>query len=119
MLHHTNTKRETHLYWGGRNENAFELYKDSTHEHLKNNTLKKLNLAYSRANKSKVYVQELLQRDAEFIAKTLNNKGVIMICGSLAMQNNVLNTLENICMRINNTPLQHYKEKNQLKMDCY
>lgn len=119
MLAHNTTKIETHLYWGGRHEDAFALYKDSIDKSLNNNTLKTLHLAYSKAHKEKIYVQHLLQRDAEFIANALRKKAVLMVCGSVAMQDDVLNTLENLCMQFNNKPLQYYKEKQQLKTDCY
>ena len=75
--------------------------------------------AYSRNGSKKNYVQDLINEDAERIADTFQSKGVVMICGSVAMQNGVIRVLEDICISHTNKPLSHYQKRNQLKMDCY
>ncbi|MBQ0770124.1 MAG: hypothetical protein KBT58_12615, partial [Bizionia sp.] len=62
---------------------------------------------------------DLLLKDATFVAETLKNNGVIMLCGSLAMQKGVLQALNTICETYNQKPLRYYQENKQLKMDCY
>ncbi|MFL0353263.1 PepSY domain-containing protein [Xanthomarina sp. GH4-25] len=118
MLHENKKHIETHLYFGLRTIESFNLYKEQVQEYVSENKLKKLQLAYSQ-EADKNYVQDMLFKDAQFIAETLQNKGVIMVCGSLAMQKGVLSVLEHICSNFNNKPLRFYQSNQQLKMDCY
>ena len=53
------------------------------------------------------------------IAETLKNNGVIMLCGSIAMQNDVLAILNTITTQNLQLPLSTFKENNQIKTDCY
>jgi len=44
---------------------------------------------------------------------------VFMICGSLAMQNGVLDVLSELSETILKKPLSEFEQQGQLKMDCY
>lgn len=116
MLDENHKKTETQLYYGLRNEKSLDLYKSHLENKLENKKLSALNLAYSRQHDC-VYVQELLKRDGPNIAKTLENNGVIMICGSMAMYKDVMETLGIVCQECNKKPLSHYAK--QIKSDCY
>ncbi|TYB75946.1 FAD-binding oxidoreductase [Bizionia saleffrena] len=118
MLHENTSKIDTHLYYGLREQESLIVYKYDLDVVLKNKQLHQIHLAFSRVGNTK-YVQNLLQNDAVFVAETLQNNGVIMLCGSLAMQKGVLETLNAICETQNQKPLRYYQEKKQLKMDCY
>ena len=59
----------------------------------------------------------LLQEHQELIANTLQNKGTILICGSLAMEKGVKNALEEIGSKLLQSDLTEFKE--QIKSDCY
>ncbi|SFZ90468.1 sulfite reductase (NADPH) flavoprotein alpha-component [Flaviramulus basaltis] len=115
---HQNRQTETHLYLGLRTQESNALYESQINALLKQHKLTKFHLILSQEDKKR-YVQDVLFRDAIFIAETLNNKGIIMICGSLAMQNGVLNMLESICVKYNNKPLSYYQNNLQIKTDCY
>lgn len=116
---HQNTKRiESHLYYGVRQEKSFGLYKNSIKEYSNKGHLKKMHLAFSQQGEKK-YVQDLIKRDATFFAETLKNKGVIMICGSLAMQNDVLQSLNEISISTLNKELSFFESNKQVKTDCY
>lgn len=119
MIDQNTNGKTMDLYWGGRQEQSFEIYKDIVEEHLENNRLNRLEIAYSQNTQSKVYVQDLLARDAEHVAHILNQKGVVLICGSIAMQKGVLTVLEHICKLHLKQPLSYYKNRGQLKLDCY
>ncbi|WP_020528352.1 PepSY domain-containing protein [Flexithrix dorotheae] len=119
MLEQNHHKIETHLYWGARNEASYKLYRDYVEASLKNNYLNRFEPAYSRNGGSKTYVQDLIEKDSQIIAQTLREKGVIMICGSIAMQKGVTESLEKICKTHNKKPLSYYQNKKQLRMDCY
>lgn len=113
-----NKASECHLYCGFRGNYSFELYKNSIEKNLKSKKLSSLKIAYSREGE-KQYVKDLVANDALFMAETLQHNGVIMICGSLAMQQMVLEILKTICetQKINN--VSYYQSRNQLLMDCY
>lgn len=116
MLKQNTKQLETHLYYGLRQNESFDIYKSALKESQCKNQLSSLNLAFSRET-PKTYVQDLIKRDTLFIAETIKNNGVIMICGSLAMQNDVLSVLNSITSESLNQPLEHFN--NQLKTDCY
>jgi sulfite reductase (NADPH) flavoprotein alpha-component len=82
---------------------------------------KKLNefhLALSREENS-LYVMDLIQRDASFFIDLLGSGGVIMICGSLAMQQDVERVLDTISLEHTGVGIDLYKNKNQILSDCY
>lgn len=116
MMDENHNKIKTQLYYGLRNERSLDLYKSHLEEKLENKKLSAMNLAYSRQHEC-VYVQELLKRDGPNIAKTLENNGVVMICGSMAMYKDVMETLGIVCQECNKKPLSTYSK--QIKSDCY
>ncbi len=119
MLNQNKAKIDTHLYWGSKTKRSLSLYQRWIEMNLDRTQLSIFHTAYSREDSQKTYVQDLIQRDALLVAQTLQNKGVIMICGSIAMQKGVTEVLQHICIKINNKPLSYYQNKGQLKMDCY
>ncbi|MEM9831231.1 MAG: PepSY domain-containing protein [Bacteroidota bacterium] len=119
MLAHNRKPVDTYLYWGGRNHCSFELYRNIIEENLRQQRLTDFFLAYSRNGSEKTYVQDLIAKNPEQIACTLQSKGVVMICGSVAMQNGVIEVLEDICLSHTDKPLSYYQNRHQLKIDCY
>lgn len=118
MIDENINKTDCHLYCGFRGASSFELYNDFIDKNLSLKKLQQLHLAYSRESQ-KQYVKDLLLRDAEFIAGTLANAGVIMICGSLSMQNNVIELMEIVCQKHNGKSISYYQSHGQVLMDCY
>lgn len=115
---HQNKHTKTHLYFGLRTQDSYNLYKDEINLLLQQQRLTSCQLVLSQQNK-KQYVQDALYKDAILVAETLRNGGVIMLCGSLTMQKGVLSILETICLSHNIKPLSFYQNNKQLKMDCY
>lgn len=118
MLYENDQHIETYMYYGLRHKKSWDLYQPAIENHMFNNKLTEWHLAFSQ-HEDKKYVQHLVQRDAAFMAVSLENGAVVMICGSLAMQNEVLNVLESICASYNSKSLSYYKRKQQIKTDCY
>ena len=118
MIDQNYKKVPCHLYCGFRGLSSFELYKESIHKNIGYEKLSQLHIAYSRES-GKQYVKDLLFHDAAFVTETLKNKGVIMICGSLSMQQNVIELLESICQSNNGKGVSFYQAHNQILMDCY
>lgn len=111
-----NKKTKCEAYFGLRTEQSCSLYKTQLDNFLNRKKLSKLHIAFSKQDE-RIYVQDLLKRDAAHIAKVLRNNGYIMICGSLAMYNDVMKILEDISRHYNKTPLSSYA--NNIKSDCY
>ncbi|AXT18331.1 FAD-binding oxidoreductase [Flavobacteriaceae bacterium AU392] len=119
MLNENNKKVKTHLFWGGRNKTSLELYNDIIETAKKTRRLSTLNIAYSQEKEERVYVQDLIFEEAEFMANVLKNKGVVLICGSVAMQNQVIKVLERITKTQLNLPISEFQNREQIRMDCY
>jgi sulfite reductase (NADPH) flavoprotein alpha-component len=116
----TNTaKRKMHLYWGGRSPESLHSYRAYINEALRQKRLHRFMPAYSRAQSPKVYVQHLIKNDADRFASVLKKGGCVMICGSIAMQREVMKELQNICSECLKKDLSHYQNRKQILMDCY
>ena len=119
MLSHNHQKVEALMYWGARSRESFGLYNEVISKNLEKGRLSSFHPAYSRETDANVYVQHLIERDGEAMAACLKGKGVIMICGSIAMQKEVTAVLDTLCRKYNSRPLSFYQNRGQLKMDCY
>lgn len=116
----SNTKNiKTHLFWGGRTQDSLELYSQFIDSAFNKNRLSSLNVAYSQGKNQKNYVQDLISEHTDLFCKVLNNKGVIMICGAVAMQNKVIEILDTITKKQLDKPISDFENNEQLMMDCY
>ncbi|WP_375445647.1 PepSY domain-containing protein [uncultured Fibrella sp.] len=118
MIGENEPQTPCHLYCGFRQSASLDLYRDFLNESRSAKRLSNLHVAYSREG-NKQYVSELLARDADFIANALMQKGVVMICGSLAMQKDVIDQLETICETRLGKSVSAYQAHGQVLMDCY
>ncbi len=119
MINNNEKQIKTHLFWGGRTRESFGLYSKMIDEAFANKSLTSVHTAYSREQEQKIYVQDLLQEQSPFICELLQNGGVIMICGSVAMQSKVLEILGEMTSSKLNLPLSEFENREQIKMDCY
>ncbi len=117
MLQENTNNTKTHLFWGGRTQESYQLYKPILDQHLKSGKLTNVHVAYSRENNQKQYVQDVLKEHINLIVNTLSNRGTIMICGSLAMEKEVMHLLEQIAFEKLHTKLKKFSK--QIKTDCY
>ena len=119
LIKDNKSKIPVYLYAGFRNQNeTTNAYKVFFKEEIKQKKLTDFHFAFSRENQAE-YVMNSIERDAELFAETLENNGIIMICGSLNMQKDVERVLDRICLERNHKPFNFYKENNQIKTDCY
>jgi len=110
---------DNHLYVGFRKETAIiKQHKAFLDQQIENHKLKNYQIAFSR-EQNHCYVMDLIRNDASYLALLLSNGGVVMICGSLQMQQDVEKVLDEICVKINGNGLAYYKENGQLLTDCY
>jgi sulfite reductase (NADPH) flavoprotein alpha-component len=118
MLEQNKKKIETHLYCGFRTETvSVSGYKKFAHEMMEKQQLHNFHLALSR-ELNHDYVMNLIKRDADFFIDLLTHGGVVMICGSLAMQKDVELALDELLTPTTLT-ISDYKAKGQVLTDCY
>ena len=105
------------LFWGGKSAEDYKLYEEELLGLKANNQIRNLRTIFS-VNKNQ-YVQQLITENQAEIAEALVNGTSIMICGSIAMGQGVLNEIEMVCKNNNLDDIEFYKDNGQIKMDCY
>ena len=119
MLNENGGKVETHLYGGFRTSNSLTAaHVADLNTAVVNGKLHSLNLAISQEGERQ-RITHLITRDQVFFAGLLRSGGTIMICGSLAMQNDVLQLLSNIALEVNEEGIHYYQTNGQILTDCY
>lgn len=119
MLNDNKKQVTTHLFWGGRTKASLELYKPILDKNLSKRQLTHFYPAYSQEQAEKVYVQDILKQNEKQVISALKNKGVIMICGSVSMQNQVLLVLDNMAKAHLKTSVKALEATERIKSDCY
>ncbi|MFV5691225.1 PepSY domain-containing protein [Flavobacterium sp. LT1R49] len=119
MMEQNKKKTAIHLYCGFRKATETVLgYEKFAAEMIQKHQLKSFHVALSReANHH--YVMDLIKRDADFFMDLLTQGGVIMICGSLAMQQDVEFALDALCLARATMRIAEYKANGQVLTDCY
>lgn len=119
MIEQNKKKTETHLYCGFRQATETVLgYENFAAEMIQKQQLKSFQVALSReANHN--YVMDLIKQDADFFMDLLAQGGVILICGSLAMQKDVEAVLDALCTTKTGKTICDYKTNGQVLTDCY
>ncbi|MGI4749292.1 MAG: PepSY domain-containing protein [Janthinobacterium lividum] len=118
MINQNTTKISCSLYCGFRYHASLELYHNFLEDNKSAQKLMQFHIAQSR-EAEKQYVSHLVSRDAAIMVRVLGADGVIMLCGSLAMQKDVLEILENICQKKLQKSISFYQSRNQILTDCY
>lgn len=114
MIEENKKKIPVRLYTGFRHNNSLaKEYQEFSEREVSAGRLTNYQVAFSR-EENRQYVMDLIKKDANFFAEHLANKGVIMICGSLAMQRDVEAILAEVCK---SKDLSHCRE--QILTDCY
>lgn len=102
------------LYAGFRHNNTLsKQYRHWADTEIGAGRLSDFQLTFSRGENPQ-YVMDLIRRDAMFFSEHLGAKGVIMICGSLAMQKDVEQVLSEICQV---PDLSRFRDR--VLTDCY
>lgn len=111
-------KTEIHLLCGFRTETKKVTYYKKFADEMRNKCqLQGFHLALSREAEGN-YVTDLVKKEANFFTALLKEKGVILICGSLAMQKDVEIALDEMLSQTAFAVLD-YKNKGQILTDCY
>ncbi|MCE7039042.1 PepSY domain-containing protein [Dyadobacter sp. CY312] len=118
MIDHDCPETKRFLYCGFRDKASFALYEKAIKQSEVDGKLASLQVAYSREGE-KQYVKDLLIKDQELVAGVLAGNGVIMLCGSLSMQKNVIELIDHICETRLGKDVSYYQSHGQILMDCY
>ncbi|GAB3006991.1 PepSY domain-containing protein [Niabella terrae] len=118
MINENRRKIPTVLYCGFRNRSSFILYEPFLKEQLENGRLSALHLVLSRAEEKEYVSHRLLKNGASLVA-FFKAGGVIMLCGSLSMQHDVLKVLEDLCSREPELDLEKMITAGKILTDCY
>jgi len=118
MIDENKKQIPVHLYCGFRTQASFALYESFINQQIKKGKLSSLQLTLSREGE-KEYVSHRLQKDTTLVWEALQSGAIIMICGSLSMQKDVMAVLDNICQTHQNTHSEIFLEKGQILTDCY
>lgn len=113
-----NNETPVKLSWGGRTKVSFDCYHEILKGPLSRKQIEDYQLVFSQV-KDKAYVQDVLLKQKTEVAEILKSGGVFMLCGSMAMQNAVLDTLEDIATIELQQPLSDFENNKQILMDCY
>lgn len=70
------------LFFGAQHMHCDFLYQTEWQEHLATETLNKIDLAFSRDQTHKVYVQDLLKEKAKDIVEWIDNGAILYLCGT-------------------------------------
>lgn len=116
----TGTKNyDYQLYCGFRRETSLTTqFRNFAADEMQRHHLKGFHIAFSR-EANKMYVMDLIRRDATYFTSHLKNGGVVMLCGAIAMQQDVEATLDILLKEHGSQPLIYYKENRQIIADCY
>ena len=119
MIEQNKKKIEIHLYCGFRKATeTVVVYEKFAAEMIQKQQLKSFHVALSR-EVNHHYVMDLIKRDADFFMNLLSQGGVVMICGSLAMQKDVEAALDALCLAKATMTIADYKANRQVLTDCY
>lgn len=119
MIERNKKKIPIHLYCGFRMETETVTgYKKFASDNMQKQQLQSFHLALSR-EADHCYVMDLIKRDADFFIDLLIQGGVVMICGSLAMQSDVESVLNELCLARTTVGIAAYKANGKVLTDCY
>ncbi|MGO4920993.1 PepSY domain-containing protein [Maribacter spongiicola] len=113
-----NTTKNISLFWGGRKKASMEVYNSIFEKEASNRGNLKIFTSFSREGE-KQYIQDAVLEQKDLVLETINQNGTIMICGSLAMQHDVLDVIEKILEGNQTITFEAFENSNQLKTDCY
>ncbi|WP_194766883.1 PepSY domain-containing protein [Tamlana sp. I1] len=110
---------KSYLFWGGRTCDSFKMYAPFVDKAFYAKNLSGLYVGFSQEESQKRYVQNLILEKQDLVARVLKNGGIIMICGSVAMEKGVKQVLNQITLQQFDKPLEVFQGRNQIKTDCY
>jgi len=102
-LEESSTKRNSWLFFGNPNFSSDFFYQTEWLEHLKKGNLTKMDVAFSRDQAHKIYVQDKLMKQSSDLYQWVQNNAYIYVCGDMnRAAPDVYATLEKIIQKEGN-----------------
>lgn len=117
MIHENKKKIPIQLYCGFRTQASFDTYRPQVEQLIREGRLEKAEVALSREGERE-YVSHRIGRDAATIWQLLHAGAIVMICGSLSMQYDVMEVLGKICATYGDKPGSILLQ-DKILTDCY
>jgi sulfite reductase (NADPH) flavoprotein alpha-component len=93
-------KGDNWLFFGDRNSNSDFLYQLEWQRHLKQGSLARLDVAFSRDQRQKIYVQDRIRENSEELYRWIEKGAAIYVCGDAKrMANDVNDALIDVLAR--------------------
>jgi len=118
MISENQRKIPIELYSGFRTQLSLDLYQPLLNEQIRKGKLSRFHPALSR-EAERMYVSDCILMNSKDVWQVLQNGGVIMICGSLAMQRDVMSALEKICNEHGGDAFSSFLDCGRILTDCY
>jgi sulfite reductase (NADPH) flavoprotein alpha-component len=109
----------TWLIWGAKKQADDSLYKTELENFMRDKILERVDTAFSRDNKPKKYVQDVLAENKKEVVKWLKNGAHIYVCGSIAMGEGVKNCLNKILKNTAFESVKNLQRDNRYHTDVY
>jgi sulfite reductase (NADPH) flavoprotein alpha-component len=119
MLENNTSFVSCYVFWGGQNQDSYRLYSSFLDPLLLSKKMKSVSVAYSREGHKQKYVQHLIANNNDVIEQVLQEKGTIMICGSISMQLEVEQKIDEIASEKIGSSLIQLKNEGSILADCY
>jgi sulfite reductase (NADPH) flavoprotein alpha-component len=117
FIRHNTSRRQVHVYWGGRNPASDFLYEGELAKYLADQRLTRLNTAFSRVPGGG-YVQDRIAADAIELRGLIQRGAQVLVCGGRNMAAGVAHALESITRPIG-IDLQTLKSQGRYIEDVY
>lgn len=100
------------LYFGCRQSNIDDLYRNEIEQLISENIISKVYFAYSREpNQKKVYVQDILEKNIDEVYDAIfNRQGHFYVCGDVRMATKVEESLELALQKSGKMSIEEAKE---------
>ncbi|MCO5230585.1 MAG: PepSY domain-containing protein [Chitinophagales bacterium] len=119
MLANNTLQINAYLYCGFRFDREVANYYKDFLEGLKfSKYLTDYKFCFSK-EKDAAYVMDMVRADKDIFVDILKSGGVIMICGSLSMYQDVIAEFDKICIANLNHNIKYYQSRSQILSDCY
>ena len=119
MAQEKDSSQSLDLFFGIKSKESLQLYNPYLSGLTNSNAINKVRYAFSQDPiEKKQYVQDVLAEEHKYLCKALENDFVVLICGSIAMQKNVLRMIERL-LNDSTTSLEKCQQNGQILFDCY
>lgn len=109
----------TWLIWGAKKQAGDSLYKTELESFMNEKILERLDTAFSRDNKPRKYVQDVLTGNKKEVVSWIKKGAHIYVCGSIAMGEGVKDCLNKILKKTSFESVKKLQKEDRYHTDVY